>query len=58
MANLDLKNAGPRGPAGLVDRAAQMAGGPGFVPGRGPVAMPVAMPGRRDRAAAITATGR
>ena len=45
MSNLDLKNADPRLTAGLIDRAATMAGGPGFVPGRGPVAMPVAMPG-------------
>ncbi|HSU68286.1 MAG TPA: ATP-dependent Clp protease proteolytic subunit, partial [Tepidisphaeraceae bacterium] len=42
MSNLDLKNADPRVAAGLV---AQAAGAPTMIPGRGPVAMPVAMPG-------------
>lgn len=45
MSKMDLKNADPRLTAGPVDRAAQMAAGPAIVPGRGPVAMPVAMPG-------------
>lgn len=50
MAHLDLKHADPRVAASLVNRAAAAAGGaegglPTIVPGRGPVAMPVAMPG-------------
>jgi ATP-dependent Clp protease protease subunit len=45
MSNLDLRNADPRLTAGLVERAAQTGPGPSIVPGRGPVAMPVAMPG-------------
>ena len=43
MANLDLNHTDPRQLARVVDRAAAMH--PTIVPGRGPVAMPVAMPG-------------
>ena len=50
MSHLDLKQADPRVAAGLVNRAAAAMSGadggmPTIVPGRGPVAMPVAMPG-------------
>ena len=54
MANLDLKNADPRDVARVVGHAARMPHGsggegglvqPSIVPGRGPVSMPVAMPG-------------
>jgi ATP-dependent Clp protease protease subunit len=45
MANLELNNADPRMAARLVDRASAMAGDPMMIPGRGPVAMPMAMPG-------------
>jgi ATP-dependent Clp protease protease subunit len=45
MANLDMNNGDPRMAARLVGQAAAMAGQPMIIPGRGPVAMPVAMPG-------------
>jgi len=44
MANLDLRNADPRQMARVVGHAAS-ATEPTMIPGRGPVAMPVAMPG-------------
>ena len=48
MANLELKNADPRQLARVVEHAASFgrpAAEPSVVPGRGPVAMPMAMPG-------------
>jgi len=53
MANLDLTESDPRQVARVVQHSAQLMqrGGagsqfePNFIPGRGPVAMPVAMPG-------------
>jgi len=45
MSNLDLRGTDPRVTAGLVDRASAAVGQPMVIPGRGPVAMPVAMPG-------------
>jgi ATP-dependent Clp protease protease subunit len=45
MSNLDLKNADPRQVARVVGHAATYAPSPAFIPGRGPVSMPVAMPG-------------
>lgn len=45
MSNLDLKNADPAHVAHAVNAAARQTPQAGFIPGRGPVAMPVAMPG-------------
>jgi ATP-dependent Clp protease, protease subunit len=45
MPNLDLKNADPSQVARVVSTAAHQTPTGSFIPGRGPVAMPVAMPG-------------
>ncbi|HEY8747454.1 MAG TPA: ATP-dependent Clp protease proteolytic subunit [Tepidisphaeraceae bacterium] len=45
MANLDLMHADPQQVARVIGHAARESVQGGFIPGRGPVAMPVAMPG-------------
>ncbi len=66
MAAFDLKNVDPRAVARAADHLGQRPSavaeaatyGPTFIPGRGPVSMPVAMPGPPAGGAGTTATAR